>query len=280
MRHDHGVMVGVGRALGALLAVTALSASASTAAATGPGVRVPPVAGVFDYQIGGAYRPARDVRIVDRDHAAHPAPGRYNICYVNAFQTQPEQHRFWFRDHRPLLLRVHGRFVEDPGWPGEYVLDTSTPRKRHGIARIVGRWMGGCARKGFDAVEPDNLDSWTRGGVHGALTRADNVAEARLLVARAHADGLAIAQKNTVQLARQGPRIGFDFAIAEECSRYHECAGYLHGYGRHVIEIEYTDNPIAAYRRACRLRGGEISIILRDRDVTPRGSRDYVYRHC
>jgi hypothetical protein len=268
------------RAVAALLGAAVLAATPGTGATPDPLRRLPPVAGVFDYQIGGAYRPARDVQIVDRDHGAQPAPGRYNICYVNAFQTQPEQHRFWFRHHRRLLLRVNGRFVEDPGWPGEYVLDTSTASQRHGIARIVGRWMAGCARKGFDAVEPDNLDSWTRGGVHGALTRTDDVAEARLLIARAHADGLAIAQKNTVQLSRQGRRIGFDFAIAEECSRYHECAGYLHAYGRHVIEIEYTDNPIAAYRRACRLRGGRISIILRDRDVTPRGSRRYVYRHC
>jgi hypothetical protein len=129
-------------------------------------------------------------------------------------------------------------------------------------------------------VEPDNLDSWTRRGVHGAITRADNLAYARLLIVRAHHLGLAIAQKNAVEVAAQGHRLGFDFAIAEECAVWHECGGYTRAYGRHVIEVEYRDQASSAYSRACRLRSGKISIIRRDRDVVPRGSAGYYYRHC
>ena len=103
------------------------------------------------------------MQIVDRDRGAKPAPGHYNICYVNAFQTQADERHFWTSRHRRLLLRnASGGFLQDPNWPGEYVLDTATRAKRHAIARIEYGWLDGCARKGFDAVEPDNLDSWTR----------------------------------------------------------------------------------------------------------------------
>ena len=262
-------------ALGALLLCTAAPSAAR------PAVALPPVAGVFDYQLGGSYRPASDVQIVDRDRTSSPAAERYSICYINAFQTQADEHSFWTRQHPHLLLRRDGRLVQDPGWPGEYVLDTSSADKRAGLAHIVGSWIDGCARKGFDAVEPDNLDSWTRHGVHGALTEADNLAFATMLVHRAHADGLAVAQKNTAQVSKLGrAKVGFDFAVAEECSEYHECGSYTRWYGRRVIEIEYTDNPRSAYTRTCRAHSGRFSIILRDRDVVPRGQHGYHYEHC
>ncbi len=263
-----------------MLALLIVVGCGSSAAGAQPARRVssPPVGAVFDYQLGGSYRPAADVRIVDRDRTSTPARGVYSICYVNAFQTQPEQATWWRRHHPTLLLRSRGHLVQDPGWPGEYLLDTSSAAKRRALLTIVGGWFDGCARKGFRAVEPDNLDSWTRQGVRGAITRADNIAFARALVTRAHARGLAIAQKNTTELT--SARIGFDFAIAEECEVYRECGTYTSHYGRHVIEIEYTDNGRAAFTRACRARGRSVSVILRDRDVVARGDRAYRYAHC
>ena len=257
----------------------ALSALVGTAHAQAPRVMAPPGAAVFDYQIGGAYRPARGVRIVDRDRTDSPAPGYYNICYINAFQTQPGDGQWWVRNHPNLLLRNgRGGFLTDPDWPGEYVLNTSTPSRRATLARIVGGWIDGCARKGFDGVEPDNLDSWTRKGVDHRLTRADNLDLATRLARRAHADGLAIAQKNTVEVSRVGRnQLHFDFAIAEQCQVYRECGGYTKYYGRRVYEVEYTRS---AYRAACARRRGTMSIILRDLEVTPRGNPHYVYEHC
>ena len=265
-------------ALAAAVAVLAGCASSAAGAKTTERVTLPPAGAVFDYQLGGSYRPAAGVRVVDRDRTSTPARGLYSICYVNAFQTQPDENGWWLAHHRALLLRVGGHYVHDPGWPGEYLLDTSTAAKRTALLTVVGGWFDGCARKGFKAVEPDNLDSWTRQGVRGAITRSDDVAFARALVARAHERGLAIAQKNTTELTTAG--IGFDFAVAEECEVYRECATYTAHYGRHVIEIEYTDNPRSAYTRACRARGRSISVILRDRDVVPRGDPAYRYAHC
>ena len=240
----------------------------------------PPVDGRADYQLGGAYRPAKGVDIVVRDRRARPAKPRYNICYVNSFQTQPGTLRWWKRHHPRVLLRNRrGRLVRDPGWPGEVLLDTSRRWKRRAITRVQRRWYAGCAKNGFDAAEPDNLDSWTRS--RQLLTRRDNLALARRLTRVAHRHDLAVAQKNTPQLTRrQSRRIGFDFAIAEECEVYRECGRYTRTFGRRVVEIEYTDNGRRAFRRACRKRGDRVSVLLRDRDVVPRGDPSYRYRWC
>ncbi len=238
----------------------------------------PPPHAAFSYQIGGAFPPAAGVTVVDRDRHDAPALGAYGICYVNAFQAQPEELAWWRARHPSLLLRRRGRPVVGAAW-NEQLLDTSTPAKRRGLAAVVDGWMDGCARAGFRAVEPDNLDSWTRS--RGALTAADNLALARLLIVHAHADGLAIAQKNAAELAATGRRLGFDFAIAEECQAYDECGSYVRAYGAEVIEIEYPDNGgLANFERACALRGARISIVYRDRNVTPAGHPGFVERRC
>ena len=237
----------------------------------------PPVAGVADYQLGGAYAPDSNVQVVTRDRTEKPAEGTYSICYVNAFQTQPGSYAWWKAHHPELLLRTaSGTLVRDPGWPDEILLDIRTPAKRATLASVIGGWFETCAADGFQGTEPDNLDSWTRS--RGLLRESHAVAFAKLLVRDAHRAGLAIAQKNTPELSGKG--IGFDFAVAEECEVYRECGAYARTYGRRVIEIEYTDNGRAAYRRACAARSGTHSIMLRDRDVVPRGAAGYVFRTC
>jgi hypothetical protein len=61
--------------------------------------------------------------------------------------------------HNDLLLKtVDGDLFEDPDWEGEYFLDTSTDAKRKALANIINPWIAQCAKDGFQAVEPDNLD--------------------------------------------------------------------------------------------------------------------------
>ncbi|MCW2798729.1 MAG: hypothetical protein JWQ70_201 [Aeromicrobium sp.] len=238
----------------------------------------PPVAGVADYQLGGAYRPTANVQIVTRDRADKPVKGTYSICYVNAFQTQPGELSWWKSHHPTLLLRnpKTNDLVHDPGWPDEALLDISTQAKRAAAADVVGRWFDGCAADGYQAVEPDNLDSWTRS--RKLLTETDAIDFAKLLIDRAHRARLAIAQKNAAELSSK--RLGFDFAVAEECEQYRECGAYTATYGKKVIEIEYADNGRAAFRRACKTRAGAVSILLRDRDVVPAGTKGYVFETC
>ncbi|MFD8308775.1 endo alpha-1,4 polygalactosaminidase [Streptomyces sp. NPDC059690] len=237
-------------------------------------MKLPPVHADFDYQLGGPYVPPSGVKVVSRDRTAKPADGVYSICYVNAFQAQPDALDWWKSNHPDLLLRRGGEIVMDTDW-NEAVLDTSTEQKRTALAAIVGGWIDGCAASGFKAIDPDNLDSFQRS--QGALTQADNVAFARLIVQRAHTDGLAAGQKNAGELLAQHAVIGFDFAMVEECGTYNECGGYARVYGGRVYDTEYTDGGLAA---ACSAWQGKISIIRRDHDLTPAGSGGYVYRGC
>jgi hypothetical protein len=261
-------------AASAVVPATAISRPATT-----PKVVLPPANGRFDYQIGGAYKPLASVRVVDRDRTSHPAPGVYNICYINAFQTQAYQDGWWKQHHPNLLLRKNGKLVEDPGWPGEIILNTSTAADRKALLKIESGWLKGCKAKGFAAVEPDNLDSNTRS--KHLLTQAEDFAFAKMFVAAGHADGLAIAQKNDAeQSAHLRKTVHFDFAIAEECQVYSECSYYMKTYGDEVFEIEYTFNGRQAYKTSCTERGAEISIILRDVNVVPRGAKGYFYEAC
>ncbi|UBI35104.1 MULTISPECIES: endo alpha-1,4 polygalactosaminidase [Streptomyces] len=239
-------------------------------------IRVPDANTAFDYQLGGAYPPPVGVRAVSRDRAARPAAGMYNICYVNAFQTQPGDAVDWWKKRHPdlLLKNDDGDLVVDEDWK-EPLLDISTPARRDALMKIVGPWIDGCADAGFDAVEPDNLDSYERSD--GKLTPEHAEAFARLLAARAHRRHLAVAQKNTADLLPRRTRIGFDFAVVEECARYKECPDYSEAYGGRVFDIEYVKKDFTA---ACRSWGGKLSITLRDHDVRPAGSRGYVRASC
>lgn len=255
-----------------------VTATASSIEPSSKEVFLPPEGGRFDYQIGGAYPPSDSIDILGRDYSGNPVSGRYNICYVNAFQAQPGDDQTWVAKNEDLILRgADGEPVIDEIW-AEPLLDTSTPAKRARIAGIVGGWINECADKRFDAVEPDNLDSWTRSG--GRLTESDNVGLATLLIDRAHQQGLAIAQKNTAELGLRGREIGFDFVIAEECGETGECEDYAGVYGRQVIDIEYTDTGSEAFSKACAEFGETFSIILRDRDVVPADDPDYVFKTC
>ncbi|MEU0430788.1 endo alpha-1,4 polygalactosaminidase [Streptomyces sp. NPDC006290] len=231
-------------------------------------VKLPPLHAGFDYQIGGAYPPAAGVRIVSRDRSSSPAPGLYNICYVNAFQAQPEERGQWPGD---LLLRdTHGKVVVDQDW-NEALLDIRTPAKRERVAARVDRWIDECAKKGFDAIEPDNYDSYTRS--RKLLTPDDATAFITLLSRHAHARHLAIAQKNTVELAGLRSRTGLDFAVAEECGEYDECGEYAKAFHDRVVVIEYSDSGL---RKARSAFGDRLSIVRRDVMVSTPGNADYV----
>ncbi len=249
-----------------LAAISALLLSLSLAAGpTAVPAPAPLPGGVdADYQLGGPSTPAPNVGVVVRDRRVAPAAGRYNVCYVNGFQTQPDERRFW-RQRWALVLKRDGRPVVDEAW-GEWLLDIRTPRKRERLARIVGRWIDGCARDGYDAVEFDNLDSFSRS--HGLVKARHAKRFARLLVRRAHAAGLAAGQKNWAQL--DGRRLGFDFAVSEECGRYGECGDYVAHYGVRVLVVEYRRRD---FERACAAYGDRLGIVLRDRALRPGGRR-------
>jgi hypothetical protein len=255
----------------------------------------PPANATFDYQIGGQYVPSGAVRVVSRDRLDPPAAGKYNICYVNAFQTQDNELVSVWKANKNLLLARPGvkvpasadptrradaqrYWVRDSAW-SEILLDISTSAKRVALIEVIGPWIDRCAADGYDAIEPDNLDSWSRNRESEALlSQADAEAFARLLATRAHGQGLAIGQKNTtVVLQDDKDDVGFDFAVAEECGRYGECGDYAAVYGGHVIAIEYRE---VDFRKACKGYASQLSIVLRNRTVGPPSGPGYRYDDC
>ncbi|MCB0874705.1 MAG: endo alpha-1,4 polygalactosaminidase [Solirubrobacterales bacterium] len=273
------------RALRILVTGLTLLGGAILPAAAGAYSPPPPDAG-FDYQIGGDYPLPAGVSVVSRDwFSGRPAGGAYSICYVNAFQTQanergtdrPDERSNW---PRGLVLR---RLGDDPHWGGEYLIDIGSAKKRRRASRWVAQMIRSCADSGYDAVEFDNLDSWTRFNGTPLAPRVpfgkrQALAYARLLAARSHALDLAVGQKNTAGITRaESDRVGFDFAIAEECGRYHECGRYRRVYGDEVVAIEYRRRD---FRSSCRAVGDRIAVVLRDRLVSTPAKRRYVFEAC
>ena len=87
---------------------------------------------------------------------------------------------------------------------------------------------------------------------------------------------LALAQKNSAEIVTRRTEMGTDFAVAEECNRYSECDAYTDGYGDAVLVIEYRqsdfDEGCAAFP--------ELSIVLRDLELTTPSAGSYVYDGC
>lgn len=262
-----------------LTAVAALTAAlitpflaSSSSGAPAADVPLPPVHAGFDYQIGGGYAPPAGVDVVSRDREDSPAAGLYNICYVNAFQVQPDELDEWAPD---LLLRdADGDVIIDEEWD-EAILDIGTSGKRDRVAAKVNGWIDGCASSGFQAVEPDNYDSYERS--RGQFGTSAAMAFITLLSDHAHAKGLAIGQKNTADLAEFRADTGLDFAVVEECGEYDECDSFTEHFGNNVIVIEYTSKGLAT---ACAGWRDSLSIVRRDLDVVPLGSSGYLRQTC
>lgn len=238
-------------------------------------VSLPPERGVLSYQLGGGYDPPPGTDLVARDSTDEPADGLYSVCYVNAFQTQPGAD---LDALDPLLLHDGDERVVDPDWPDEVLYDTSTQEQRGQVAELVGQTFDVCADKGFDAVDLDNLDSFTRS--RGMLDLDDNAALAGLLVQRAHDRGLAVGQKNAAEHTDRFRESGFDFALVEECAQYDECDTYLDAYDDHVYGVEYTDAQETGFDEACDRWGDRIGLVLRDRDLAPAPAAAHVERAC
>lgn len=297
----HTIGAGGGTAAGGLASAGKSSSSSSTAGASSGGksaggtssgagssgtstvagaagatnqLMLPEANASFDYQIGGAYSPPSGVRVVSRDRNSPPAKGLYNICYVNGFQIQPDEESYWTAQHANLILKdAAGNPVVDVDW-GETLLDTSTATKRSELAAVIGGWITKCKSDGYNAVEIDNLDSYSRSS--GLLTQANNVAFMALLSGVAHSSGLAIAQKNSSELLGSVTAMQTDFAIVEECNRYSECDQYQAAYGNRIFIIEYRQTD---FQKGCSSYP-ELSIVLRDRNVSAPGGSGYVYQGC
>ncbi|MCD9875921.1 endo alpha-1,4 polygalactosaminidase [Streptomyces guryensis] len=251
---------------------TASGSGTTAVPASGAAVTLPPKHVPWDYQIGGAYAPAAGVRVVSRDHDSEPVPGVYSICNINAFQVQAGAEREW--DSDLMLHDAKASVVYDKAWD-EAILDIRTDAKRQRIAAKLNSWIDECAAKGYKAVEPDNYDTFTRYPQYLKSGQAE--ALMKLLSAHAHHKGLAIAQKNALELVSDRTSVGLDFAMVEECAEWNECGEFAEAFGDNVLVVEYTAKGMA---KACSGWGSSLSVVRRDEEVVPKGSSGYVHKTC
>ncbi|MBC2905345.1 endo alpha-1,4 polygalactosaminidase [Streptomyces cupreus] len=274
-RRGRRILIGLTAALVLTgLGIAAVKTAGKTAAESAgkTAVTTPPKHARWDYQIGGAYTLPAGVRVVSRSHEDPSAPGAYNICNFNALQAQEHEEDDWDSD---LLLRdANGDVVYDEDW-NEAVLDIRTDAKRQRVAAKVNGWIDECAAKGYQAVEPDNYDTFTR--FPDYLTAGQAKAFMKLLSAHAHEKGLAIAQKNTLELAPDRASVGLDFAVVEECGEWNECGEFAKAFDNNVLVVEYTAEGLS---NACSGWGSALSIVRRDQDVVSGGTDGYLRETC
>ncbi len=96
-----------------------------------------------------------------------------------------------------------------------------------------------CKSKGFDAVEPDNMDGYSN-NTGFPITAAQQLAYDEWVAGEVQSLGMSVFQKNDAeQAAEMQPH--FDGAIDEECNQFHECESfrpYLTA-GKPVLNAEY-----------------------------------------
>ncbi|MEV7420121.1 endo alpha-1,4 polygalactosaminidase [Streptomyces sp. NPDC089919] len=220
------------RAVAALLLVLAALAGCDgpPGPAPGPSASVPPPTGTpgprwqprpgtgWQWQLSGRLDLSVDAPVYDVDAftttAAEVAElhrkGRKVICYLNTGaweEFRPDAGAF------PKALLGHG-----DGWAGERWLDV---RRTEVLEPLMAARIDMCRAKGFDAVEPDNMDGYANGSGF-PLTAADQLRYNRLIARLAHRRGLAVGLKNDLDQIPQ--LVGeFDFAVNEQCAQYGEC---------------------------------------------------------
>ena len=224
-------------------------AGAPTTVPPGPGGRWQPVPGEsWQWQLSGTVDPTVDAAVYDIDGfdssaalvAALHARGRKVVCYVNVGAYED------FRPDRAAFPR--SLLGAGNGWSGERWLDV---RALAALTPIIARRFDMCRAKGFDAVEPDNVDGY-RNDSGFPLTAADQLAFNRTVAGLAHARGLAVGLKNDLD---QVPELvdSFDFAVNEQCAEFQECDRLtpFTARGKAVFEAEYN-LPVAAFCPAAR----------------------------
>ena len=151
------------------------------------------------------------------------------------------------------------------GWPGERWLDI---RRIDLLAPILRSRLDLCAAKGFEAVEPDNIQ--IAGNDTGfPLTYADQLAYAGWLAEEAHSRGLAIGLKNAPEMVAEALPL-FDFTITEDAFHYNWIEAMLPFVeaGKAVFAAEYTDMDVN-FEAACQWgRSHNIQFILKNRILT------------
>ena len=193
------------------------------------------------YEVDGFDVTARTVRQLHQK-------GRKVICYIDVGSW--ENYR---ADKNQFPKSVIGKRYE--GYPNENWLDI---RKYKLFAKPLKQRIQMCANKGFDGLEPDNINGYEN-PTGFPLTGADQIRFNRWIAKVAHSKGLSVALKNDGPQAKKLVR-NFDYAVVEQCFQYNECGQYVPfvDHGKAVFSVEYELAPGKFCSRARHLRFASI----------------------
>jgi hypothetical protein len=155
-----------------------------------------------------------DIDLFDNDAATVSAlhdEGRIVICYMNACGWED-----WRPDAAKFPEEIIGKNLD--GWEDERWLDI---RRLDVLAPIMKDRMIACKNKGFDGIEPDNVDGYLNDT--GFDLTANDQREFNIWLAEtAHERGLSIGLKNDMDQAPELVQY-FYWTLNEECFQFQEC---------------------------------------------------------
>lgn len=188
------------------------------------------------------------------------AEGRRVVCYISVGSWEA-----WRPDADAFPESVLGNEYE--GWPGERWLDI---RRIDVLGPIMEARLDECEAKGFDGIEPDNMDGYTN-DTGFPLTYEDQLAYNIWLADEAHARGLSIGMKNDGD--QVADLVGhFDWALTEDCYAEGWCEemeAFVEA-GKAVFAAEYSDEmTVNQFLTQVCLQAAEMdfSVILKNREL-------------
>jgi len=219
----------------------------------------------FQWQLTGAIDTRTSAQVVDLDlFDASPqtisqlkAQGKKLICYVSVGSWEN-----WRPDASQFPKEVIGK--DYAGWPGEKWLDI---RQIDKLAPSLRARFDLCKQKGFDGLEPDNIDGY-QANTGFPLSVADQLRFNRWIADEAHKRGLSIGLKNVPDLAAQ-LEPSFDWALTEDCFDQGWCeklSGFV-GKGKPVFMVEYTDTGVDFVAACQRAKALGFTAILKNRGL-------------
>jgi hypothetical protein len=205
------------------------------------------------------------------DVAAIHASGARAVCYVDVGTLERGR-----SDYDQFPASVIGPAVA--GWPGENWLLVTAANQSVILPLMKARLMNWCQSKGFDAIEPDNLDGWTN---ITTVMQGDNIAYDLAIAGLAHGLSLSVGLKNTLSDADASyvPSLTstFDWALVEQCYEYSECPQYMQfiSADKAVWDVEYNVSP-----NCMQADGARMNAQLRDLDLAGPHAAGYEYTPC
>ncbi|NVJ91077.1 MAG: endo alpha-1,4 polygalactosaminidase [Methylocystaceae bacterium] len=217
----------------------------------------------WDWQLTEPFRADVPVQMIDLDLfdtsvekvRQYQKRGSRVVCYINVGAWEN-----WREDKNDFPQELLGKSYDD--WAGERWLDI---RRIHKLSPILKRRFDLCRDKGFDGIEPDNVDGY-QNNTGFKISNQDQLKFNRFLAAEAHKRGLSIGLKNDPDQMSELVHV-FDWAMVEDCYAQGWCQATTPfiKQNKTVFAAEYTDETKSLYCQEMLALG--LSPLLKNRDL-------------